>query len=33
MTIVDVFHFFGGLSLGLLAGIALGVVIYVRVLR
>ena len=33
MTIVDVFHFFGGVCIGLLAGVVLGVLVCLRGLR
>ena len=33
VTVVDVFHFFGGLCIGLLAGVILGVLVSVRGLR
>ncbi len=33
MTVVDAFFFFGCFCFGLLTGVALGVIIYVKVLR
>lgn len=33
MTIVDVVHFFGGICIGLLAGLVLGVLVCLRGLR
>ena len=33
MTIVDIIHFFAGVCVGLLSGLALGVVICLKLLR